>query len=332
MTEALLDIEHLQIDLPPRTRQGELRRVIHDVTLTVAPGQSLGLVGESGSGKSMTAKAVTGLLPRGAVVNGGLRFRGQDIRGFDRKRWSAFRARDVSTIYQDPRAHTNPLVTIGDFLVEGVVGAKQLSRRDALERAAALLREVGISDPARRLRQYPHELSGGLLQRVMIVMALMSSPQLVLADEPTTALDVTVQADVVAILLEQLRERSIGMLFITHDLDLAAAINDQLAVMYAGVVVEQGPAADIVAAPRHPYTAGLLRSRPSLDTVEQLAAIPGRPMSAFEVGRGCVFASRCRFAVDECTAERPAARQIGTHTVACHRAEQVADQMVGELA
>lgn len=318
MSGSLLEIDAMTIDLLGRRRGDERRRVIHDVSLTISGGESVGLVGESGSGKSMTAKAVMGLLPRGAQVSGSLLYRGKDITTFDRRELSAYRSRQVAMIYQDPRAHTNPLVTIGDFLIEGVVASRQASRADARERAHSLLRDVGISDAGRRMNQYPHELSGGLLQRVMIVMALMSAPSLILADEPTTALDVTVQSEVVAILAEQIRDRSLGMLFITHDLDLAAAINDVLAVMYAGAIVEKGEAAAVYERPRHPYTVGLLASRPSLDEVKRLDAIPGRPLSAFEVTDGCVFASRCPLVTERCRVERPALRLVDDREVACH--------------
>lgn len=328
MKPALLDIEHLRIDLPGPGRRAPARTVVHDVSLQVAPGVSVGLVGESGSGKSMTTKAVMGLLPKGATTHGTLSFRGEDLGTFDRRRWSTYRGHDVSLIHQDPRAHTNPLLTIRDFLVEGVVSSGRMTRDEAVGAACDLLRDVGVSDPERRLRQYPHELSGGLLQRMMIVMALLPSPSLVLADEPTTALDPTVQADVIAILAEQIRERSLGMLFITHDLGLAAAVNDVLAVMYAGVVVESGPARQICSVPRHPYTAGLLRSRPAIDTAEELMPIPGRPLSAFEAGPGCVFASRCAFATEQCRRERPAPRPLEGHQVACHRAEELTGALV----
>ncbi|MFG2965876.1 ABC transporter ATP-binding protein [Streptomyces sp. NPDC048288] len=332
MNSPLIDIQNLRIELPGRGRGAAARTVIHDVSLRIEPGVSVGLVGESGSGKSMTTKAIMGLLPKGARTVGEVRFRGQDLATYDRKRWAAYRSRDVSMIHQDPRSHTNPLVRMGDFLVEGVVASQQMTRDEGLDLACSLLRDVGIPDAVRRLDQYPHELSGGLLQRMMIVMALMPSPALVLADEPTTALDPTVQSEVVAILSEQIRERSLGMLFITHDLDLAAAINDSLAVMYAGVVVETGTATEIYSHARHPYTVGLLRSRPGIDEVEELKPIPGRPLSAFEAGTGCVFASRCEFATEHCRQERPALRTLGRHQVACHRAEELSDVLAKEPA
>ncbi|MFG2044946.1 ABC transporter ATP-binding protein [Dactylosporangium sp. NPDC048998] len=332
MTAPLLEIENLRVDLRGRHRGDPPRRVIHDVSLRIEPGESVGLVGESGSGKSMTLKAVMGLLPQGAKVSGAIRFRGRDVTAFGRKDLAGYRSRQVAMIYQDPRAHTNPLVKVGDFLIEGVVAAKQMTPDEARDKACAMLRDVGVPDATRRMAQYPHELSGGLLQRVMIVMALMPDPLLVLADEPTTALDVTVQAEVVSILIEQIRERSVGMLFITHDLDLAAAINDSLAVMYAGAIVEKGSATSVYEASRHPYTAGLLNSRPSVEEVRRLQTIPGRPLSAFEAGDGCVFSSRCHFVTQHCRDERPAARPVDGHIVACHRVEELDKSMVRQAA
>ena len=182
------------------------------------------------------------------------------------------------------------------------------------------------------MAQYPHELSGGLLQRVMIVMALLPSPRLIFADEPTTALDVTVQEEVAGILQEQVQEKSLGLLFITHDLDLAAAITDSITVMYAGVIVERGPSSLIYGSPRHPYTAGLLLSRPSVTEVRRLHAIPGRPLSAFEVESGCHFASRCSFATDQCRKDRPVLREFDGRQVACHRAEELCSSLAQEIS
>ncbi|WP_206789639.1 ABC transporter ATP-binding protein [Amycolatopsis sp. MtRt-6] len=327
----LLDIEHLHVELPAKVRGDAPRTVIHDVTLSIAPGESLGVVGESGSGKSMTTRAVMRLLPRGAVTTGDIRFQGHSVPGFTGRELADFRARRVSMIYQDPRAHINPLRTVGDFLVEGVTATGVMTRPDAVEAACALLRDVGVPDPARRMAQYPHQLSGGLLQRMMIVMALLPSPELVLADEPTTALDVTVQSEVMAVLAEQIRDRSVGLMFITHDLDLAAAVTDSLAVMYAGVIVESGPSHEVTETPRHPYTAALLASRPSLSSVRKLSAIPGRPISAFEAGDGCVFASRCAHATDICRTQRPEPRTVGGRSVACHHADQL-KSVLGEVA
>jgi ABC-type dipeptide/oligopeptide/nickel transport system ATPase component len=240
--QALLELDEVRVDLPVG---GELLRVIHDVSMRVAAGEAVGLVGESGSGKSMTAKAIMRLLMPGAQVAGTISFDGDSVLEMNRRELRKYHAEKVGMIYQDPRVHINPLRTIGDFLREGMLSNGRRSKSEVDELAVTLLREVGVADAPRRLRQYPHQLSGGLLQRMMIAAALMPGPRLILADEPTTALDVTTQEEVMAILDEQRRDRGLAMVLITHDLDLAAAVSNRLAVMYAGVIVETGPAGDL---------------------------------------------------------------------------------------
>jgi len=320
----LLDIRGLRLELDDARGT---RALVEDVTLSVGPGESVGLVGESGSGKSLTVKAVMRLLPPAITASGAIDFDGRSVLDLSRRDLARYRSTDVAMIHQDPRAHTNPLHTIADFLVEGVVSTGRMKRDEAVRRACGLLGEMGFDDAARRMDQYPHQLSGGLLQRVMIAMSLLHEPRLLLADEPTTALDVTVQSEVMAILVEQVRDRGIGMLFITHDLDLAAAVTDTLVVMYAGTVVERGAAADLYRHPRHPYTAALLASRPSTTQVKRLVSIPGRPAAAYEVGGGCVFAARCPFVNERCRNERPERREVDGRTVACHRAEEIAGSL-----
>jgi peptide/nickel transport system ATP-binding protein len=213
---------------------------------------------------------------------------------------------------------------IGDFMTEALRTNQGVSNDDARRRSISLLADVGVPDGERRLRQYPHELSGGLLQRVMIATALLTEPKLLLADEPTTALDVTTQAEVMAILDELRRERGLALLFITHDLDLAGAVCDRTAVMYAGQIVEQQPSATLHAHARHPYTAALVGARPDVaSTATRLTAIPGQPLSAFEAPAGCAFAPRCPLAIDDCRAERPALRLLGGAAVRCIRAEEL---------
>ncbi|MHB1877269.1 MAG: ABC transporter ATP-binding protein [Streptosporangiaceae bacterium] len=319
MTPSLLEIEHLRVQIPVH---GRPRTVIHDVTLAIAPGESVGLVGESGSGKSMTARTIMRLLPQHSITSGSISYEGQQILALSRARLRAFRATQVGMIYQDPRAHINPVRTNGDFVLEAML-SRGMSFQQALERAVDLLRQVGIPDGGRRLRQYPHQLSGGLLQRMMIAAALATEPRLLLADEPTTALDVTTQEEVMAILAEQRAERQLAMLFITHDLDLAAAVTDRMAVMYAGMIIEIGSSADIHRNALHPYTVGLLGARPEIGTRARIRTIPGRPVSAFEAGPGCVFAGRCPYAIDLCVSERPDLRPVGDRLVACHRAEEL---------
>jgi oligopeptide/dipeptide ABC transporter ATP-binding protein len=302
--------------------------VIHDVTLSIAPGEAVGLVGESGSGKSMTARAIMGLLPRGARVGGDVWVQGRSVREMSPRALRDFRQRAIGMVYQDPKAHINPLRTVGDFLSEGLRETRELPAAEIRARTVGALEEVGIADAGRRLRQYPHELSGGLLQRVMIASVLLVEPKLMLADEPTTALDVTTQQEVMAIVDEQRRERSLALLFITHDLDLAIAITDRIAVMYAGTLVETAPASDLHISALHPYTRALLDSRPSIRRTARLNTIPGRPISAHEAGSGCVFASRCPFVEQRCRTLRPTVRPLDAHLVACHRAEELRPQPI----
>ncbi|MFC4065224.1 ABC transporter ATP-binding protein [Actinoplanes subglobosus] len=290
------------------------RPVLRQVTLDVRAGEAVGLVGESGSGKSMTVKSVVRLLPTGATVGGTVRFDGADVHALDAAALRRMRSRDVAMVFQDPRAVVNPVRTVGDFLTE-VLRDQGVSRAEATRRAAAALSEVGVGDAARRLRQRPYELSGGLLQRVVIAAALLTEPRLILADEPTTALDVTTQEEVVAILNEQRRLRGAALMFITHDLELAAAVCDRIAVMYAGEIVEILPAARLHSGARHPYTRALLDARPgAVPPGERLRTVPGVPQSAYTAPAGCVFADRCPHAEPRCRDERP----VFTGSAACH--------------
>ena len=320
MSENLLELAGVGV----RLRNGT--PLTRDVTLSVGAGEAVGLVGESGAGKSVTARAVIRLLPRGATVGGGITFDGEPVLAMDRERLRRFRAGQVAMIFQDPRAHINPVRKIGDFLTEGLCSTQGVGRAEAVGRVTDLLREVGIDDAPRRLRQHPHELSGGLLQRVMIAAALAAEPRLLLADEPTTALDVTTQAEVVKILDRERRTRGLTMIFVTHDLELAAGLCDRIVVMYAGSVVEDRAAAALAAEALHPYTTGLLASRPNpRRRMARLPAIPGRPLSAAEAAAeaGCPFAARCPHTEERCLSERPELRPLDGGLVACHYAEQL---------
>ena len=315
----LLEIDQLTVRLPI---EGQLRTVLHDVSLGLDAGEAVGLVGESGAGKSMTARAVARLLPKRAETDGVIRFGGRDVLAAEGRTLRALRD-EIGIVFQDPRAHVNPVRRIGDFMTEALRTNQGVAIDDARRQSVRLLAEVGVPDGERRLRQYPHELSGGLLQRVMIATALLTEPKLLLADEPTTALDVTTQAEVMAILDELRRERGLALLFITHDLDLAGAVCDRTVVMYAGQIVEQQPSATLHAHPRHPYTAALVGARPDIaSTAPRLTAIPGQPLSAFEAPPGCAFAPRCPLAVDDCRGTRPALRILGDVSVRCIRAEE----------
>ena len=324
MTEAsplLLDVQSLHIE----ARVGRERRVlVEDVSIGILPGRTLGVVGESGSGKSLTARAIMRLLPDRSTHTGDIHVDGRSVFERNRRELRELRRSTVAMVHQDPRAAINPVRTIGDFMTEGI---RHLPRAERWDRAAAALAEVGITDARRRFRQYPHQLSGGLLQRVLIAGVLLPQPRLILADEPTTALDVTSQSEVMAVLSELQQRRDAAMLFITHDLDLAVAVTDTIAVMYAGTIVETGPSATMHHSARHPYTAALMAARPRTDRLEPLTTIPGRPVAAFEVGSGCAFAPRCPSADPLCHTERPAPQPVGDHLVACHHPESTSTEL-----
>jgi oligopeptide/dipeptide ABC transporter ATP-binding protein len=307
---------------------GAKRAVLRDVSLTVRPGEAVGLVGESGSGKSMTARAIDRLLPQGAEVHGMIRFDGSDVGGLSGADLRAYR-NQVAMIFQDPRAHTNPVRRIGDFMTEALRTNLGVGAAEANRRAVDMLTAVGIDDGARRLRQYPHQMSGGMLQRVMIAAALLTGPRLLLADEPTTALDVTTQAEVMAILDGLRREFGLAILFITHDLDLAAAICDRTAVMYAGQIVEVRASTLLHTDPLHPYTAALAAARPDIArTARRLRAIPGRPLSAFEAPQTeCAFAPRCGYATDICRQAGPDLIELDGGMSRCARARELRGQL-----
>jgi len=325
---ALLEVEHLTVRLPV---EGESRAVLRDVSLEIAEGEALGLVGESGSGKSMTALAIARLLPPGAEVDGEVRYRGTSVsglRGGDLRRYRG----DIAVVFQDPRVHVNPVRRIGDFMTEALRANRKMSADLARRQAIALLDEVQIDDGERRMRQYPHELSGGMLQRVMIATALLTEPDLLLADEPTTALDVTIQSEVMAILDALRRDRGLAMLFITHDLDLASAVCDRTDVMYAGEVVETRVSSLLHTDPLHPYTAALAAARPSISsTSERLAAIPGRPLSAFEAPPGCAFATRCLHVQERFQETHPPLEDLDNGRVRCVRATELRGRL-GKVA
>jgi oligopeptide/dipeptide ABC transporter ATP-binding protein len=303
MTAALLEIDRLTLELP-----GTARPVLDDVSLRVAAGEVVGLVGESGSGKSVTARAALGLLPAEARCTGKVLVSGEDVLGADQGRLRAIRSTSVSMIFQDPRAGINPVRRLGDFLTEPLRLTHGWTRRQAEERAGELLVAVGLPEPERQLRRYPHQLSGGMLQRVMIAGALAGEPRLLLCDEPTTALDVGIQAEILALLGRLQRERGLGLLLITHDIELAAASCDRVYVMYAGRIVERATAQELFGRPRHPYTIGLLGSSPPLTgPPTRLRPVPGTPIGLNEAAPGCAFAARCAFAqAGRCDQEVPA--------------------------
>jgi len=316
----LLEVRDLTVRLK---MDAGMREVITGTTLSIAEGEALGLVGESGSGKSMTAKAIARLLPNGAESDGAISFDGTDVLALTGDELRKHRA-EVAVVFQDPRAHINPVRRISDFMTESLRILDDVPKAEATKRAAVALEEVGIDDPAKRLKQFPHELSGGMLQRVMIATALLSEPRLLLADECTTALDVTTQAEVMAILDELRRDRGLSMLFITHDLELAGAVCDRTCVMYAGQVVETRAADKLHGDPLHPYSAALVQARPDItSTADRLLAIPGRPVSAFEAPTGCRFAPRCPHVVGACRTTDQVIVELDGGRVRCERAVEL---------
>ncbi len=292
---------------------------VRGVSFSIKPGQVLGVVGESGSGKSITALSIMGLQPRHAIVRGSIEFSGQEIIGRSRSSLRHLRGSNMAMVFQDPMTALNPMYSIGWQVAESVSLHQKVSRSAAKVRARELLGMVGLPRPEAIARQYPHELSGGMRQRVMVAMAVANEPDLIVADEPTTALDVTVQAQLLDLLATIRSETGAALLLITHDLGVVAGVADEVLVMYAGLVAERGSCTDVFANPTMPYTRGLLASIPRLDDVGgRLTPIPGTPPSMIQIGAGCAFAPRCRRADDACTAQ-PRLQTIGTgHVVACH--------------
>ncbi|MBN9562450.1 MAG: ABC transporter ATP-binding protein [Alphaproteobacteria bacterium] len=301
---ALLSVEDVSVELP--TPRGALRAV-DGVDLALAPGRTLGVVGESGSGKTMLSRAILQLLPKRARLGGRVMFEGQDLARLSPAALRRLRGPAVAVVFQDPMSSLNPVLTIGTQIVETLHAHLGMARHAATQRAVELLGSVGIPAPEQRLRQYPHQLSGGMRQRVAIAIALSCEPRLLIADEPTTALDVTVQAQILDLLAREQRRRHMAMILITHDLGVVAGRTDEVAVMYAGRVVERAPTPELFAAMRMPYTQALLAALPKLDAPPHtlLPAIAGRPPDPTRRPPGCAFAARCDRAEEDCRAARP---------------------------
>lgn len=308
-------------------------RAVEDVSFTVGRGETLAIVGESGSGKTVTAMSVMRLLTHttARIVSGTIeitRPNGEviDIVSLTEKNMRLVRGRDIAIIPQNPLSSLNPVFTIGNQIAESVSLHKKVGRRTAMLSAVDLLDRVGMGAPARRAKEYPHQLSGGMRQRAMIAMALASDPRLLIADEPTTALDVTIQAQVIRLLRRLQSERQMGMIFVTHDLRLVAEIADSVAVMYSGELVEYGPASAVLANPRNPYTIGLLGCIPRGRQGNRLEPIPGYPLDPGRTVKGCRFEARCKFAIPSCLLEPVALRQIDDNRASrCIRAEALND-------
>ena len=299
MAGLLLSVKDLHVEIA--TRRGTVHPV-EGVSFDLEQGQTLGVVGESGCGKSIMLRTILGLLPRGGLITRGqIIFRGTDLRSLSKNQLRDVRGRSIGMIFQEPMTALNPVMPVGDQIAEGPVAHLGYTRRVARERAVELMRQVGIPDASRRFRSYPHELSGGMRQRVMIAIALSCEPQLVLCDEPTTALDVTIQDQILKLLLHLQESTGIGLVFVTHDLAVVSQICQQVAVMYAAQIVEAGSVASVFTEPRHPYTLGLLRAVPDIDRVkEALDSIPGIPPNLVAPPPGCRFRPRGTFAQEDC--------------------------------
>ena len=316
MTQPTLDVRHLRVEFP--TRRGSLVAV-DDISFSIAPGEVLGIVGESGAGKSMTGSAVIGLLePPGRIAGGEIRLKGERIDNLPRDRMRAVRGKRIGMIFQDPLTSLNPLYTVGQQLTETIRAHLPLTAAEARQRAVALLTEAGIQGADQRLDSYPHEFSGGMRQRVVIALALAAEPELLIADEPTTALDVSIQAQIIRLIKRLCQERGTSVMLITHDMGVIAETADRVAVMYAGRIAEIGPVRDIVKMPHHPYTKGLMASIPKIgDRNARLQQIPGSMPRLTAIPRGCAFNPRCEVAIDRCRTERPEPRKVGASEVAC---------------
>jgi oligopeptide/dipeptide ABC transporter ATP-binding protein len=306
---SVLQVTDLRVEIASR------RGVVHavdGVSLEVPAGQAVGVVGESGSGKSMTLRAIIGVLPPEAKITAGqVLLDGQDLAHLSNTQLNRVRGPKIAMIFQEPMSALNPVMRVGAQIAEGPRVHLGMNRAKAAERALELMRRVGIPDPERRYRAYPHEFSGGMRQRVMIAIALSCEPAVVLCDEPTTALDVTIQDQILRLLTRLCRESGTSLVFVTHDLPVVAQVCDQLAVMYAGQIVERGPVKDVLTRPSHPYTLGLVRSAPDVDHVRSsLLAIPGSPPSLINPPAGCRFHPRCSFAEQDCHTTMPPLRPI----------------------
>jgi peptide/nickel transport system ATP-binding protein len=314
--QPLLTVERLRVEFP--TRRGTLVAV-HDVSFTIAPGEVLGVVGESGAGKSITGAAIIGLIdPPGRIAAGEITLAGKRIDNLAYEAMRSVRGREIGAVFQDPLTSLNPLYTIGRQLVETIRTHLPMGEAEARKRAISLLEEVGIPAAARRIDHYPHQFSGGMRQRVVIALALCAKPKLIVADEPTTALDVSIQAQIIELLKRLCREHGTAVMLVTHDMGVIAETAHRVAVMYAGRIVEIGPVADVIHRPQHPYTVGLMGSIPSIaEERERLTQIDGSMPRLTEIPSGCAFHPRCPHAFERCRRERPDLMTAGSTLAAC---------------
>jgi peptide/nickel transport system ATP-binding protein len=317
----ILEVRHLRVEFP--TRRGNLL-ALDDINFDIAPGEILGVVGESGAGKSLTGAAIIGLLePPGRIAGGEILLDGQRIDNLPYEKMRAIRGRRIGAIFQDPLTSLNPLYTIGRQLVETITTHLPVSSEEARQRAIRLLQDTGIPAAEARFDQYPHQFSGGMRQRVVIALALAAEPQLIVADEPTTALDVSIQAQIISLLKRLCKDHGTAVMLVTHDMGVIAETCDRVAVLYAGRVAEIGPVADVIHRPQHPYTAGLMGSIPAMDEDrERLLQIDGAMPRLNAIPAGCAFNPRCPQVMDRCRKERPELMASGATRAACWLASQ----------
>jgi len=328
---AALSVRTMDVEFP--TQDGKPVQILSGVSLAVQPGETLGIVGESGSGKSMTALSALGLTPApGQMTRGSVQLDGRDVTSLSEKEWQKIRGKDIGVIFQEPIAVLNPAIKVGRQIMEPLLLHTDMNKKQARERAIELLAEVKVPDPARRMDQYPHEFSGGMAQRVGIAMALACEPKLLIADEPTTALDVTVQGQILDLLMEIQEQRGTSIVIITHDLGVIAEVADRVIVMYAGQGVEGGLADDIFDRPKHPYTKALLESMPSGQHTDRLTVIPGMVPAPSDWPNGCRFAPRCQHATDLCRNEVPELEVIEAGvTIRCHHWQELQSPATEEV-
>jgi dipeptide transport system ATP-binding protein len=326
--EKILDVKNLHVAFKT---YGGVVQAVRGVDFYLNKGETLAIVGESGCGKSVTVHAVMGLIPNppGKITNGNIVFKGTELTKLSEKKMREIRGVDISMIFQDPMTALNPTLTIGTQLTEGLKQHRKISDQEAEKEALAMMDLVGIPNPKERLKQYPHQFSGGMRQRIVIAIALICEPELLIADEPTTALDVTIQAQILE-LFEKIQEvTGVSIILITHDLGVVAKIADRVAVMYAGKVIETGTKKEVFYEPNHPYTKGLLHSVPRLDKVEKLEPIEGTPPDLFSPPKGCPFTARCPFAMEVCNQVYPTSSKLSdSHVVNCWLQDERAQKLM----